>query len=140
MKYNSCCAELHQYQYNVYQEEFISDEFGPCFFGLQCLINLIVFSYKFVPIMSWPILINNCLILLIQKDGSLDNAFCQKARLKILRGICPVANWTKCIIECTIYAIKRITGTDPFNDSISTMYCFHCIIEQHANYYGPFKP
>ena len=89
---------------------------------------------------SWPILFNSCLILLEQQDGSLDNALCQKARLDILRGIHPVANWTKYIKKCTVYYKKRITGSNPFHDSIITINCINCILKYHADYYGPFEP
>ena len=127
---NSLYADLHQYEHNINQEEDPFNCYHPAFFTLQCFINVVVFLHKIVPILSWPILINSCLILLIQQDGSFDNAPCQKACHEILRGICPVTNWTKCVIKDKIHYYQRITGSDPFLDNkLGTIHCIQYILE-----------
>ena len=129
IKQNSFCAELHQYEQFVHEEEDSFYSYGPGFFILQCFINVIVFSHELIPLLCGPILFNSCLILLVQQDGSLDNALCQKARLEILRGIYPMADRTKYIKECTVYYKRCITGSNPFRQSITTINCINCILE-----------
>ena len=129
IKKNPLYVELNQYEYNVYEKE---DSFyccGPTFFTLQWLINVIVFSHKLIPLLCGPILFDSCLILLEQQDGSLDNALCQKARLEILRGICPVANWTECMKECNVYYKRCIAGSNPFSDRFIIINCIRCILK-----------
>ena len=76
---------------------------------------------------------------MIQKDGSLNDAFCQKARLQILRGVCPVANWIKHIIQCVECNDKCIIRVDPYIASIINVHWMQNILEQHAKNNCPFE-